>query len=74
MTKKYLLFAGSQYYPEGGASDFIGFYDTIQDAQIARPEDIDWAHIAGVDGETLVIRYEYETATYGGEAKWVAVI
>lgn len=30
--KKYLAFYGLIYYPEGGMSDFIGDYDTIEDA------------------------------------------
>lgn len=29
--KKYLLFAGSQCYPDGGWNDYIGTFDTIKD-------------------------------------------
>jgi hypothetical protein len=30
---RYLLFAGSRYYPSGGFRDFIGSFDTIEDAE-----------------------------------------
>lgn len=33
MTKRYLLFSGSDYYPEGGTGDFRGSFDTIEEAK-----------------------------------------
>lgn len=30
--KKYLLFAGDDYYPSGGMVDYIGSFDTIAEA------------------------------------------
>jgi hypothetical protein len=30
--KAYVLFSGNNYYPSGGASDFVGYFDTHQDA------------------------------------------
>jgi hypothetical protein len=35
----YLLFAGNNYYPEGGVDDLIGHFDTIEDAVSATPMD-----------------------------------
>lgn len=34
--KKYLLFAGDNYYPDGGLLDYKGDFDTVEDA-------IEWA-------------------------------
>lgn len=33
--KRYLLFAFSEYYPNGGMADFKESYDTIEDLKIA---------------------------------------
>ncbi len=30
--KRYLLFGGSEYYPEGGMLDFISDHDTVEEA------------------------------------------
>ena len=32
--KRYLLFAGEAYYPNGGIEDFIGAFDTVQEAEV----------------------------------------
>jgi len=57
--KKYALFAGDNYYPDGGAGDFAGWFDSIDDAKrCADAKRVDysgwdsinlvdcWAHIA----------------------------
>lgn len=31
--KRYLLFAWDQYYPSGGWNDFIGCFDSFEEAQ-----------------------------------------
>ena len=55
MAIKYLLFAGHDYYPSGGALDFRGSFDTVDEAKAAVAADtmIEWAHvcIATDDGE-----------------------
>lgn len=61
----YLLFAGNEYYPSGGAKDFRGTFDTSEAAQIARP-NCDWAHVAEFDGKTMRILREWEAPDYGG--------
>lgn len=33
--KRYLLFAGDHYYPSGGIEDYMGDYDTVEEAEIA---------------------------------------
>ena len=65
---KYLLFAGTRYYPAGGAEDFRGGFDSV-DSAIAgytpinhEDEDEDrWANI--FDVETLQIAMRF----YGGQ-------
>lgn len=48
--KRYLLFAGDIYYPGGGWSDFVGSFETIEDAREHLPEFYDWHQI--IDTET----------------------
>lgn len=53
--KRYLLFSGYYYYPNGGWSDFRGIFDTIEEC-IEEQEAIigDWYQI--VDTKTWTIR------------------
>jgi hypothetical protein len=56
--KRYLAFYGDNYYPNGGMDDFVGSYDTLDEAKSAVSEehlkrthpphyswDSMWAHI-----------------------------
>ena len=44
--KRYLLFAGYDYYPSGGMDDFKNDFDTIDEAiQYAKANKDDWQHI-----------------------------
>lgn len=57
--KRYMLFAGWDYYPSGGMRDFVGSYDTFDEAR----EDAlgmtgDWWHI--LDIETGDTHHNYE--------------
>ena len=55
--KRYMLFHGDRYYPLGGWDDFVGSYDSIDDAKSALDQNDTkspsggWAHIT--DMETL---------------------
>ncbi len=41
--KRFLLFAGDDYYPSGGWGDFVGSYDSVEEAI---PDAYsEWAHI-----------------------------
>ena len=47
---RYILFAGSQYYPIGGINDMKGTFNTVQYAENAYQKVVvenwwDWAHI-----------------------------
>ena len=53
-SKRYILFAGDQYYPGGGMEDFRGTFDTVEEARAAAGRGrsrYDWAQV--VDRETL---------------------
>lgn len=70
----YLLFAGHEYYPEGGMDDLIGVYATEAEARVAfDPDGYSWAHIAEV-GDGLLARrvavyrhYNYSEWTHDEE-------
>jgi len=54
--KRYLLFCGSNYYPNGGMNDCDGSFDTIEEALEAlnkKEWSKDWYHI--VDRQTMEI-------------------
>lgn len=57
--KRYLLFAGSTYYPAGGWHDFRGDFDSIEEAKAKIDQDeeasdgwgaYDWSHC--IDSQT----------------------
>jgi hypothetical protein len=39
------LWAGDNYYPSQSLGDFVGFYETVDDAKAAKPDRCDWAEI-----------------------------
>lgn len=47
--KRYLVFAGYEYYPRGGWGDFVGSFDDLDEAKACSPET-DWLEV--VDRET----------------------
>lgn len=54
--KKYLLFCGDNYYPNGGWADFKKDFDTLEDA-LAADRSSDWYQI--IDRDTKeVIKYK----------------
>jgi len=63
VVKRFLVFAGYNYYPDGGWDDFVEQYDSSEEAQESVTEHLnppfnnpkyspkhDWAHV--VDTET----------------------
>lgn len=70
--KRYWLFAGKDYYPNGGIEDFKGDFDSVEDAKAAfdnaqAAEKIDnrksdWAHI--VDSTTAQIVVQFNGLNY----------
>lgn len=61
-TKRFLVFAGSDYYPSGGAEDFVSSYDSLGEArenfEIIQENAcfLNWWHV--VDRDTGVIYEE----------------
>jgi hypothetical protein len=56
----YLLFCGSEYYPAGGADDYVGAFDSIADAkEYLTAQPAEWAHIATFDGKRMQIVCAY---------------
>jgi hypothetical protein len=50
--KRYLLFAGSFYYPAGGWSDFLGDFDSVDEAHRSAPaSDFDLLEV--IDTKTM---------------------
>lgn len=43
--QRYVLFAGSNHYPEGGWKDMVGSFDGLIDAVAGIPRDADWWHV-----------------------------
>ena len=44
--KRYMLFCGDNYYPDGGIDDLVHIFDTIEEAKyVISCIYVDWAHI-----------------------------
>lgn len=62
---KYAAFKGSTYYPQGGgAKDFIGFYDSENEAKLAigQLDHYQWGQIAEVRLSGMKIIYDFEVS------------
>lgn len=55
--KRYLVFAGSHYYPSGGWDDYKGSFDNLQECYrfLGLKPYLDWLHV--VDSTTGDIVY-----------------
>ena len=53
---RFIAFAGDDYYPQGGWNDFLGGFDSIQDAveELARMQSVDWWHVVDVSTGKIV--------------------
>lgn len=59
----YLLFAGNDYYPYGGADDLQGKFDTVDEAIAAHdPNKYDepWAHVFCLESLSIVKEFHDE--------------
>ena len=43
-NKRFMLFAGRNYYPSGGMDDYVGSFDTVAQA-ISNIGSKDWMHV-----------------------------
>jgi hypothetical protein len=60
--KGFLLFAGELCYPEGGANDLVGRYNSRYDAEDALAEVFgenlpEWAHVFDCDENEIISRF-----------------
>ncbi len=62
--KRYWLFISDQYYPSGGMCDFVGDYDTIEEAkEVSKPihgKDMQYTayHILDIQDRIIVEEYD----------------
>lgn len=58
MTKRYLVFAGYNYYPIGGWEDFYGAFETVEEAKDALLKEKsyyrEWWHIVDLEINQIV--------------------
>jgi hypothetical protein len=55
----YLVFKGDYYYPQGGWQDFVGSFDTYDEAdEAAATRSSEWSHIVH-DGAIILQRDEH---------------
>jgi hypothetical protein len=52
--KRYALFAFEGYYPNGGWSDFIGSFETQEEAKNARPERMEYFQVVDLTTGQIV--------------------
>lgn len=69
---RYMLFAGYNYYPQGGMNDFISSYDTMVKAIEALTGRHAWFNV--LDTETGKVYEHYEARTYGNVHAWAQKI
>lgn len=49
MVKRYALFSGYHYYPNGGWEDFKGFFESVEDAAASLVgKRADWWHVVHI--------------------------
>jgi hypothetical protein len=66
MIKRFLLFAGQQYYPVGGWDDFVSSFETIEEAKKYPIAEIDdWVQIVNLQTGT-----NYERSNYA-HSEWI---
>jgi len=54
LLKRFLLFAGDNYYPRGGWDDFRGSYDSLEEALAAPRHNDNWWHVVDSHLGTVV--------------------
>lgn len=55
--KRYLLFMGYEYSYHGGWNDFIGDYNTLEEAKLyALNNKTDWFQIVDITTNTIVLK------------------
>ena len=60
MRRQYWVFAGDNYYPGGGAYDFIGSFDSFDEAKVASKKsykigECRWVHIFDAETNEIIL-------------------
>jgi hypothetical protein len=78
---KYLVFAGDEFYPSGGAEDFVSAFDSCQEAAAEcirmmalstdsrNRDNWTWIHVFDVNKLKIVCTLQLE-GPLGGSLKW----
>lgn len=63
--KRFVLFAGNDYYPQGGWDDMKGDFDTAEEAkQASFPPRDNWHQIVDLDsGKVIATAYSFYSPT-----------
>lgn len=57
--KRFLIFAGPDYYPSGGMGDYIAVRESLEEAiSVAKSTSCDWYNIAEVGEKEVLVRLE----------------
>lgn len=61
--KRYILFAGYEYYPKQGAEDMRGQFDDIQSANsvyqaLVKEDMVDWGHLLDTDDYSIIRMFD----------------
>ncbi len=86
--KRYLLFSGDLYYPSGGADDFVGDFDTLQEVEdhmflhhtkdrakdFIHPTDWAWLNVLDIVTGTVLTRYKVEMIEGAIKGPWAKII
>ena len=61
MLEKFALFAGQNYYPGGGWEDFVGMYESLEEAREAFYKSgkdsvipYEWGHVVDLENQVVV--------------------
>lgn len=69
--KRYMLFAGHDYYPKGGMDDLVDSFDTMSEA-IQHVQNVDWWHV--LDTQRGKVHHDHKVPAYTDIAEWAAQI
>lgn len=69
---RYMLFAGYNYYPQGGMNDYVGRYDTMVKAIESLADRHEWFNV--LDTETGRVYEHYDARVYGNFEAWAQKI
>lgn len=57
--KRFILFGGEQYYPSGGANDFIGSFGSVEEAYMYLAhnshKEYDWWHVFDTHLDKIIV-------------------